>query len=314
MSYVRMLLAVGLVPLLLWTAGPLRADTSPPPPPLSPPSLWTTPPAAPAAAPHPRIEDVRQAASRRPSYARYERFRDWRFRFSLPLWIPGITGEFAGGDSEVASDPPNLDDFFESVINLKFAFVGQLQYQTGPWELNVDGFGASIGQTMTLIEPLPLPMRRPIETTIKGLTVRGYAGYRFADTPIRLGGRRPSRLRAMVCAGARFYRFGLKVDQPRIARLDQTADWVDPIVGLAATWDISRRWQLHVEGDVGGFGVGSEFAWWLGVEAGYRFSRLFGVRIGYSWLDFDYRWSIRGVPYGWDLQLRGPKLALSFSF
>jgi hypothetical protein len=33
------------------------------------------------------------------------------------------------------------------------------------------------------------------------------------------------------------------------------------IIGLSAGIDITKHWALTVEGDIGGFGVGSDFTW-----------------------------------------------------
>lgn len=43
--------------------------------------------------------------------------------------------------------------------------------------------------------------------------------------------------------------------------MDGSKDWVDPIIGLRWLWGFSDRWSLKLRGDIGGFGVGSDFAW-----------------------------------------------------
>jgi hypothetical protein len=40
---------------------------------------------------------------------------------------------------------------------------------------------------------------------------------------------------------------------------------------LVSFWDFTRRWSLSVDGSIGGFGVGSYFAWQASGVPGYRF-------------------------------------------
>jgi hypothetical protein len=69
-------------------------------------------------------------------------------------------------------------------------------------------------------------------------------------------------------------------------------DWVEPIVGLRTLWQLSPRWGLTAAGDIGGFGVGSDFAWQALGLVSYRFD-LFGdsdakFAAGYRALYQDY--------------------------
>jgi hypothetical protein len=38
-------------------------------------------------------------------------------------------------------------------------------------------------------------------------------------------------------------------------------DWIDPVIGAHYTIDFADKWSVALRGDIGGFGVGSEFAW-----------------------------------------------------
>jgi hypothetical protein len=65
-------------------------------------------------------------------------------------------------------------------------------------------------------------------------------------------------------------------------------DWVDPIVGFRAQWNINEKWFLAGKSDIGGFGVGSELAWTLQATVGYNVSRCSSVELGYRYLHTDY--------------------------
>lgn len=94
---------------------------------------------------------------------------------------------------------------------------------------------------------------------------------------------------------------------------DSRTDWVDPFIGLRLRGLFSPRWEYTLRGDVGGFGVGSDFAWQVAATIGYRLE-MFGLpsvaHIGYRALSQDYE-SRRLV---WDVTLHGPLIGLSVAF
>lgn len=64
--------------------------------------------------------------------------------------------------------------------------------------------------------------------------------------------------------------------------------WVDPIVGLRWTNAVSKRWQLRLRGDVGGFGVESDFSWSASATGLYMMNDRFDLEVGYRAIDVDY--------------------------
>jgi hypothetical protein len=94
--------------------------------------------------------------------------------------------------------------------------------------------------------------------------------------------------------------------------------WVDPLIGVRSLWHLSKRWDLSLAGDVGGFGVGSDFTWHADGLIGYRFD-LFGeenaqVFGGYRALSQDYDTGSGFDKFEWDVIMHGPILGLSISF
>lgn len=65
-------------------------------------------------------------------------------------------------------------------------------------------------------------------------------------------------------------------------------DWLDPIVGLRAQWNINEKWFLAGKSDIGGFHVGSNLAWTLQATVGYNFTRTVSAELGYRFLHTDY--------------------------
>ncbi|MES2438034.1 MAG: hypothetical protein V4584_03155 [Verrucomicrobiota bacterium] len=73
---------------------------------------------------------------------------------------------------------------------------------------------------------------------------------------------------------------------PTTASADK--DWLDPMVGVRAQWNINERVFLRGKSDIGGFGVGSDLAWTLQACAGYNLTRNVSAELGYRYLHTDY--------------------------
>ena len=92
--------------------------------------------------------------------------------------------------------------------------------------------------------------------------------------------------------------------------------WIDPFVGLRYTGEITNNWNWHLRGDVGGFSVGSEFAWRVDAGASYRFDKHWEAAFFYKVLDIDYETGTSGTPsiYKWDGDESGLSLGIGYHF
>ncbi len=43
--------------------------------------------------------------------------------------------------------------------------------------------------------------------------------------------------------------------------LDVSKNWIDPLIGGRYLWRFADGWNIIARGDIGGFGVGSDFSW-----------------------------------------------------
>ena len=64
--------------------------------------------------------------------------------------------------------------------------------------------------------------------------------------------------------------------------------WVDPIIGLRGQVNITRWLFLAAQGDVGGFGAGSQIAWNVQATIGINFTRNIFAELGYRYMYVDY--------------------------
>lgn len=97
-----------------------------------------------------------------------------------------------------------------------------------------------------------------------------------------------------------------------------SVDWLDPIVGARLRYTLAPGHELLVRGDLGGFGVGSDFSWQAigayGFELGTYRSITFSGVIGYRALYVDYAQGDGRQRYEFDMLQHGPVLGLSARF
>jgi len=110
--------------------------------------------------------------------------------------------------------------------------------------------------------------------------------------------------------GLRFVDLDLDLDLAGVRAGSGSADWVDPWIGARETFRIGGAWSAIVRGDVGGFGVGSEFSW----------QGMAGVRAECgSHLSFDLGYRALGIDYedkdiAFDAIVHGPVVGLAVRF
>ena len=98
----------------------------------------------------------------------------------------------------------------------------------------------------------------------------------------------------------------------RSAELSET--WVDPILGARAKVPVGKGWSLEGYGDLGGFGVGSDFTWMLQGRVTWQVSRVVGVAVGYRALYQDYETGSGTDHFKWKVTTQGPLVAINVSF
>ena len=94
-----------------------------------------------------------------------------------------------------------------------------------------------------------------------------------------------------------------------------SVDWADPVVGARVRYAVAPGHELFLRGDIGGFGVGSDFSWQAiggyGFDFGTRNGITFSGVIGYRALSVDYAQGEGRRRYEFDMLQHGPVLGLS---
>ncbi len=87
--------------------------------------------------------------------------------------------------------------------------------------------------------------------------------------------------------GARVYAIdqGLTIGSQPEAKARTTV--VDPILGATGSWSLNDSWKFEVRGDIGGFGVGSEFTYQMMALFHVNLSKTLALPFGYRVLGYE---------------------------
>ena len=260
----------------------------------------------------------------------------WQFRVTPYAWLPSVNG-----DVTVRGQTADVDfsfwDIFDSgssgaELDSLAALMGYVEARKGAWGIYGDlvwgkfDFSGDAVSQHNPIAKLKVKARADAgldyETTMaeSGLTyeVAKWGGPYSATAFDVLGGARywnqELDLSLAVDASVDLGKLGLRRSGSRAVARSGTLEWVDPFVGLRVRHQLAPGKELQFLGDVGGFGVGSDFTWQL--FGGYSFdfavwqAALHGV-VGYRALAVDYTQDSPNKN-NLDLILHGPVVGLSF--
>jgi hypothetical protein len=221
----------------------------------------------------------------------------WTFDAFVYYWSASVTGNLTVDGEDVDFEGDGGGGFTgETSLS---GFLGHFEAHRGPWSfalapifVNVDAEGAQSGGVDAEVE---------IDAQIH----EGFVAYDL--------------VRSWDClAGARYYQLDtgldLSVGGVPSGSFDNDHGWIDPIIGLRYHGDLGEHWALHGRVDVGGFGVGSDFAWNASALLGYRFGSSWAAELGYRVLSLDFEKGSGSDQLAYDLTMSGPIIGVSFSF
>lgn len=96
--------------------------------------------------------------------------------------------------------------------------------------------------------------------------------------------------------------------------------WFDPMLIARTGSKPGSKFIYRFRGEIGGFGIGSKFAWQLQANAGYRFSKLFQITAGYRFIGINYEKNntaegiLNNNRFLYDVNTFGPEIRLGFNF
>ena len=93
-------------------------------------------------------------------------------------------------------------------------------------------------------------------------------------------------------------------------RLDGDQDWIDPIVGLRYNYAFSEKWSLQFYGDIGGFGVSSDFTWQGLALIDFQPWKNVAFVAGYRGIGTDYETGSGTNKFVYDATVHGPLIGI----
>jgi opacity protein-like surface antigen len=230
---------------------------------------------------------------------------DWEHRLTPYLWMSAMDGSQTIG---TPSGPLTADlDLSFSDIWDNLELGGMLRYrgQNERWVVMADSIYMDLeakgGRQGALID---------VDAKIKAkqLALEADLGYEVADRIVVYAGLRYNDLEQDIAVTTT----GGPAAGTRTASAGDS--WIDPVVGVATESPIGKRWSVGLLGDIGGFGIGSDFAWQLLGSVRYQASERISVVGVYRYIDMDYENGTGTELFGYDMALSGPALGVSFDF
>jgi hypothetical protein len=233
--------------------------------------------------------------------------RGWQFSFVPLFWAPGVSGDIATGGQSVDVDASIADVLEGTFENFEFAAMGHFEARCGKWGILTNVVYSEIGNEDTIGVAAPIDL----EWDFRMVFIDLLGAYRFAEIPLGCAGPcfQPM-LRLDALAGLRYCSFATDIELEPGPDVDDSTDWIDPIVGIRTLFQVTPSLTFSVNANVGGFGIGSEFAWQLIAGVDYALNRCFSLNAGWAILSFDYEDGSKEF----DLTLSGPFLGATFRF
>jgi hypothetical protein len=202
-----------------------------------------------------------------------------------------MLGAAMDGTIGVAGHDADIDVSFGDVLeNLEMGGMSSLRVARGRWAFTTDviymGLGGSKG---------------PVSADVDQWMIEPSASFRVSD-----------RFESIV--GVRYSNISTEIRGPFGRSPSGTVDWWDPIIGGRLMLPMGGEWAFNLRADIGGFGVGSDFAWQLFPYASWQFDEHSSMQVGYRWLDADYDEGSGPSEFSYDVLTQGPQLGVIFRF
>jgi len=215
---------------------------------------------------------------------------DWSYSVTPFLWATGLSGKVSKGPLTV-----NPDLNFSTILeNLDMAMMLDFRARKDSWEFGGNLVYADLG-TSTKGPVTGSKNKIGAKTTVFELDAKYY----YNDQVFAYG-------------GARYYDIGssLSIGAPISRKASVSKSWVDPIVGGGFAVPFSDGWSFVGKGDIGGFGIGTDFAWQAQAYVQYDSSDTISILAGYRHLNFDYTGGGSRI----DLTMTGPVFGVRIKF
>lgn len=229
----------------------------------------------------------------------------------IPIWVPGFRGSFSHGDITIDGEGQSgdyLSKLFDSDLGLDFYFVGKLGFTLNKWNIQTDVFGGQLKYAVNF----KYNNTNLIDVELFTIMPRLYISYNLFDLELRK--MQNSDLKVWIYGGVRYYHVNIKsefiIDVPKF-EIDK--NWTDPIIGYTIPFQVSK-WTIMLQNDFGGFGIGSNFSWWLQLNCRYKIGKRTSLVAGWVMHDIYYKDGKLPDPFTYNVRLNGPVVGITVQF
>jgi hypothetical protein len=227
--------------------------------------------------------------------------KKWNFLADVYLMFPYMDGETGIGNLIEVPVTANPGDIFSK---LKFAGMVYVEAHSNKWAITSDIVYMNLNQ-----EVPPSTLLHSGTVSAKQFVWEPAGFYRITSFLEVGAGGRLNNLQAGIDVRRNVIPAGTEE-----VNESGSKTWFDPILIARVATDINDKWLFRLRGDVGGFGVGSDFTWQLQAYAGYRFSRVFQLTAGYRILSIDYDKGTDAERFIYNVDTFGPVIRMGFNF
>jgi len=249
----------------------------------------------------------------------------WTYRVTPYGWLTSMKGTQTVRGRSTKVDPSFIDIVEKS--DTLVGLMGTFEARNGPFALYGDLVWSKVGvegsnvRTRTPAPGITGTVGRALDLDFQMAVVEVGAAYEVA---------RAGPLAFDVLGGARYWYqeadFSFEVARTvdigdlelaggRAFARSGSVDWLDPVIGARVRYVVAPGHELFLRGDIGGFGVGSDFSWQAIGGYGFDFGIYNGITfsgvIGYRALSVDYAEGEGRRRYEFDMLQHGPILGLS---
>lgn len=222
----------------------------------------------------------------------------WGLTVAPYFIFPNMSGQTGIGDVivDVDADPGDIFD------KLQFGFMIFLEMSNQDWAVGIDALYMDLGQ-----DGLTPVLERESEADMKQLAIQTNILRRVATwAEVGLGVRLNSLDAGLKVAPGDIVLPGIDVSTNKT--------WLDPLIAARFTIPMESKWRLGLQGDIGGFGIASDFAWQVLPFVGYRFSRVFELTASYRAIGMKYETGEGSDYFLYDMVTFGPQIGITLRF
>ena len=229
------------------------------------------------------------------------RASDWDFIIAPYILAPFIDGSASAGRIEAAGVNVDPVDIVEA-LNIGAMLHTEVQHVSG-LGIALDYAFMDLGDSASLAGGAGAA-----DIDIFQGIFEAYGTYRVMQSPQTLD----------LYAGIRWWDIDVDLTVsggPINANLGTGDSWVDPVLGARGAFPIANsNWRLMLQGDIGGFGVGSDFSWNVQGGAAWDASDTFSLILQYRALGVDRETGTSGTPnrFVYDTVTHGPIVGFLF--